>query len=118
MPECELNCFNVGCWNPAFGNQTLLSDVQVEVVESVIDGLDLSNLDKPDLDVLGGRDEHAMPVVIGLPKNRVEIFKTLHYANGHLSTISSLFKICQVNYITFKFQIKFMILHMKNMKHE
>lgn len=103
MPECQLNSFDVGSWNPALGNQTLLSDIQVEVVESVIDGLDLANLDEPNLDVLGGRDEYAMPVVIGLPEDGVKIFKALHHTNGHLSTICSLFKICQVSFIIFKF---------------
>ena len=92
MPECQLYGFNISSWNPAFSNQTLLSDVQVEVVESVIDGLDLADLDEPNFDILGGRDEHAMPVVVGLPKNRVEIFKTLHHTNGHLATICSLFE--------------------------
>jgi hypothetical protein len=90
MPKCQLNGFNIGSWNPAFSDQTLLSDIQVEVVESVIDGLDLANLDEPDLDILGGRNQHAMPVVVGLPEDRVKIFKTLHDTNGHFTAIRSL----------------------------
>jgi len=92
MPESQLYGFNIRGWNPAFGDQTLLSNIQVEVVESVIDGLDLANLDEPNFDVLGGRDKDAMPVVVGLPKNSVKIFKSLHHTNGHFAAVCSLLK--------------------------
>ena len=41
-----LNC-PLGWCLPAFGDETLVSDVKVEEVEGVVDSLDLPHLDKP-----------------------------------------------------------------------
>ena len=65
-PQRQLDRLGVGRRHPALGDQTLLRHVQVEPVERVVDGLDLAHLDEPGADVLGGGDQHAVTVVLGL----------------------------------------------------
>lgn len=73
--------------DPALGNQTLLRHVQVEQVESVIDGLDLADLDEPIFEFLRRGDEHAMTMILSLTENGVQIFNASHDAHRHLATI-------------------------------
>ena len=54
----------------------------------MVDGLDLANLDEPHLDVLGCGGQHPLPVIVGLADDRVEVFQTLHDADGHLATVA------------------------------
>ncbi len=54
-PECHLNLVQVLYRTPTFCNQTLLSDIQIEEIQGVIDGFQFANLDEPDTDVLGSR---------------------------------------------------------------
>ena len=65
----ELDLVEVGHGAPALGDETLLGDVQVEHVERVVDGLDLTHLDEPHLDVLSSRHQHAVTVVLGLTEH-------------------------------------------------
>ena len=90
--ERKLNGFYVDDRDPALGDQTLLCDVQVEVVQSVVDGLDLANLDEPDLDVLGGCDKDSVSVIVGLAEDSVEVLQSLHHSDGHLASIGSLIR--------------------------
>ena len=48
-PESQLDSFHVQPWDPALRYQTLLTGVQVEIVEGVVDSLDLAHLNKQDL---------------------------------------------------------------------
>ena len=70
-PESHLDRRKVGGRDPALGDQTLVGHVQVEEVESVVDGLDLTNLDEPQLDVFRGRREDSLAVVVGLTDDGV-----------------------------------------------
>ena len=54
---------------PTLSNETLLCDVQVEHVQSVVDRLDLAHFDVPDLDVLGGRHQDSVSMVLGLSQH-------------------------------------------------
>ena len=49
-PERQLDGLDVRGRDPTLGDQTLLSHVQVEEVEGVVDGLDLADLDEPRLE--------------------------------------------------------------------
>jgi hypothetical protein len=54
--ESHLDFVQIFHRTPAFPNQTLLGDIQVEHVQRVIDCFDLADLDKPHFDVLGSSD--------------------------------------------------------------
>ena len=64
-----LDAVEIGDRAPAFSDETLLCDVQVEHVEGMVDGLDLAHLDVPHLDVLGRGHEDPVSVVLGLAKD-------------------------------------------------
>ena len=71
----HLDLLEVVDWTPALADEALLRHVQVEHVQRVIDRLDLAHLDEPLLDVLGGRHEDAVTVVLRL---------TQHLARTHI----------------------------------
>ena len=48
----QLDGFDVQHGYPALRDETLLCDIQIEEIQRVVDGLDLSHLDEPVLDVL------------------------------------------------------------------
>lgn len=54
---------------PAFRDETLLGDVQVEEIEGVVDGLELAYLDEPHPETLGGQGEEALTMLLGLAQN-------------------------------------------------
>ena len=64
--QCKLYLIQILHGTPTFRNQTLLRYIQVEHVKCVVNRLDLTNLDEPNLDVLGGCDKHAVTMVLGL----------------------------------------------------
>lgn len=64
--QSHLNGLDVQHWHPAFSNQTLLRDVQVEQVERVINRFDFANLNEPVLKVLGSGDQDAMTMILSL----------------------------------------------------
>ena len=71
----HLDLLEVVDGTPALADEALLRHVQVEHVQRVIDRLDLAHLDEPLLDVLGGRHEHTVTVVLRL---------TQHLARTHI----------------------------------
>ena len=64
--------------------------VEIEEVESVIDGFDLAHLDEPHLDIFGRSRKDSLPMIIGLADDRAQVLQTLHNANGHLAAIGGL----------------------------
>lgn len=86
--QCHLDSFNVQNWHPAFSNQTLLSHVQVEQVERVINRLDFANLHKPVLKIFRCGNQNAMTMVLSLSQDSVQIFDSGHNAHCHFTTIS------------------------------
>ena len=65
-----------------------MRDVQVEQVEGVVDGLDLAHLDKPHLDILSGRRQNALSMIVCLADDGAQVFEALHHADGHLATVT------------------------------
>jgi hypothetical protein len=64
--------------------------VEVEKVESVIDGFDLAHLDEPHLDIFGRGRKDALTMVVGLADDRAQVLQTLHDTHGHLAAVGSL----------------------------
>ena len=64
--------------------------VEVEKVESVIDGFDLAHLDEPHLDIFGRGRKNTLPMIVRLADDRAQVLQTLHNAHGHLATIGGL----------------------------
>ena len=56
----------------------------------MVDRLDLPDLHKPYLDVLGGSNEDSVSVIIGLSKDSVEVLQPLHDAHSHLPPVTGL----------------------------
>lgn len=67
--QSQLNIFQIQDGHPTLGNQTLLSHVQIEEIERVVDRLDFAHFDKPVLDIFGGRHQNTVPMVLGLAQN-------------------------------------------------
>jgi hypothetical protein len=67
----QLNGLQVQRRHPALGNETLLGHVQVEQVQSVVDGLDLAHLHKPVGDVLGCGGQHLCEQNVRKTKNKI-----------------------------------------------
>ena len=68
-PQCQLDLVEVDDGTPALADEALVRHVEVEEVQRVVDRLHLAHLHEPHLDVLGGSDEHAMTVVLGLAQH-------------------------------------------------
>lgn len=85
--QCQLNGFRIKQWHPTFGDQTFLRDIQIEQIQCVVDCLDFAHLDKPILELFGGRNQYATSMVLCLPQHRVQIFDTCHHAHGHFTAI-------------------------------
>ena len=56
----------------------------------MVDRLDLPDLHKPYLDVLGGSNEDSVSVIIGLSKDSVEVLQPLHDSDRHLPPVRRL----------------------------
>ena len=67
--ECLLYLGQISYGTPALSDETFLRDVQIEHVQGVVDGLDLTDLDEPHLDVFGGCHQDAVTMVLGLGQN-------------------------------------------------
>ena len=62
-----------------------MSDVEIEEVESVVNGLDLLDLDEPDFDVLRGGEKNSMAMLLSLAQNVGQVFYPSHDADGDLA---------------------------------
>lgn len=90
--QSHLNGLDVQNRNPAFSNETLLSNVQVEQIQRMINRLDLADLNEPVLKVLGGCNQHAMTMILSLSQDSVQVFDSCHDTHCHFTTISRSFR--------------------------
>ena len=60
---------------PAFGDKSLLRDIEAEHVEAMIDGLDLSNLGVPRSKMVSSVCQETTSLVLGLVEDCVQIFE-------------------------------------------
>lgn len=63
------NAINLKQWDPALADETLLSDVQIEEVQGVINSLNLPHFDEPDSNILSSGYQDSMSMVLSLPQN-------------------------------------------------
>ena len=60
--QSQLDGFGVGGRDPAFGDQAFSGDIQVEHVQSVVNGLDLPHFDEPNLERTRHLEENSSKV--------------------------------------------------------
>ena len=58
-----MNGFDIIRWYPNFSNETFLSDIQIEHVQSVVNGFDFPDFYEPAFNVFGGCYQNTMPLV-------------------------------------------------------
>jgi hypothetical protein len=72
---------------PALGDQTLLRNINIEQIESMINGLDFARFRHPHSNILCGCNQNTMSMILSLAQNSLQIFNSGHNSNRHFSTL-------------------------------
>jgi hypothetical protein len=83
----HLDVIQFGNRTPTLGNQAFLREINIEQVESVINSLDFACFRHPHSHILGGRNQHTVPVILCLAQNGLQILYSSHDANRHFATL-------------------------------
>lgn len=78
--QSQLNGLQIQYWNPAFSNETLLRDIQIEEIQGMIDRFYFPDFDEPILDVLCCCHQHSVSVILSLSQNLKDIFAFILYS--------------------------------------